>query len=548
MVEGIMADHAMQRAVHGLQGQVTPPPLSGEVEFPTLKPLSGEASFPGLEQIGQRGVAEAFPVPDTAFGTGFNPNVTKPVANLGTPAVTPMVGGDGQITSANELSSFMAGLNQQAGLPRTQMPATEMASPESVAGLSITGTPLTQGAITSPQLPQAPQPQVPNITTPAPAAGQLSGMITRDSTGQQFGLNEGGNLRELNQTEGAALQGDLDRRRAAREAQVMQTFGQMTPEQLAEQRQIGAQAQFARLSPAEQANVQAGRPPNVSEAQVGQAQAEAVARQADYEQRQVNNRIDSQMRQWERDNPRATEEATAMQRQQLIEQEKLVQKPDAPEGGLTEFQKETLARKDRDFAAKQGAAPAQTQFQKKVAEQMIPAMNEWNQGGNSRAKANIDKLSSVAQDLRDKNLDTRTLVDLLPAASDWARKLVNPSGSDAVDRIRGVAYQSLREILGAQFTEKEGKNLVDTYFNPAMDEDTNAERLEDFVSTLSESYNAKNSMFDYLSKNESMVGYDAQNAEEIVRQALGGGGGASGSPIKGDVNISSEVDSRLSNY
>ena len=379
--------------------QVTPPPLSGEVEFPTLKPLSGEASFPGLNQIGQQGVAEAFPVPDTAFGTGFNPNVTKPVANLGTPAVTPMVGGDGQITSANELSSFMAGLNQQAGLPRTQMPATEMASPESVAGLSITGTPLTQGAITSPQLPQAPQPQVPNITTPAPAAGQLSGMITRDSTGQQFGLNEGGNLRELNPTEGAALQGDLDRRRAAREAQVMQTFGQMTPEQLTEQRQIGAQAQFARLSPAEQANVQAGRPPNVSEAQVGQAQTEAVARQADYEQRQVNNRIDSQMRQWERDNPRATEEATAMHRKQLIEQEGLVQKPDAPDFA------DKMAERRQAFAEKKHADTMRSKAEKTQAQvDEIVARTKSKYGEGSGKTVSSSEMKNTMKLMEDANI------------------------------------------------------------------------------------------------------------------------------------------------
>jgi len=144
-------------------------PQMGEAQFPTLdaigqqtaaevnarpQPLS-PAQFPTLNQLGQEGLAEAFPTPDTAFGTEFNPNVTKPVANMGTPMegasqfnVPDPAQGNGQITGAGSLSNFMAGLNEQAGLPRTQMPAAQMATPESVAGLSIAGEPMTPETIT----------------------------------------------------------------------------------------------------------------------------------------------------------------------------------------------------------------------------------------------------------------------------------------------------------------------------------------------------------------------------------------------------------------
>jgi hypothetical protein len=110
----------------------TPPPLSA-AQFPTLNqigqqtamevnrpPLSGVAEIPNLNTF------------DSLADEPFSPNVTNPVANLGTPAVTPMVGGDGQITSANEPSSFMAGLNQKAGLPSLDMTADQTTTPAPV--------------------------------------------------------------------------------------------------------------------------------------------------------------------------------------------------------------------------------------------------------------------------------------------------------------------------------------------------------------------------------------------------------------------------------
>jgi hypothetical protein len=191
---GQMAREIMQNQAQQMTPQM--PRLNPEtVEFPTLDaiaqqtarevgvtppPLSGEVEFPGLNQIGR----ETEMLVNAQQATQpIDPNSLEAIRAAGQARMdysqAQMPTQDGRITSAAGLSDFMAGLNEQAGLPRTQAP--QMATPESVAGLSITGTPLTQGAITEPNLtfaqPQAPQPQVPNIATPAPAQGQLRGMI-----------------------------------------------------------------------------------------------------------------------------------------------------------------------------------------------------------------------------------------------------------------------------------------------------------------------------------------------------------------------------------
>ena len=84
-----------------------------------------------------------------------------------------------------------------------------------------------------------------------------------------------------------------------------------------------------------------------SEYQIGQAQQEAVARQAGYEQRQINNRIDSDVKQFERDNPRATPEEIALHRQQLFQQESLVDKEKREGNGLTFDQQLALSKEQR---------------------------------------------------------------------------------------------------------------------------------------------------------------------------------------------------------
>ena len=172
-------------------------------------------------------------------------------------------------------------------------------------------------------------------TTEAPSGGT----ITR---GGEVFTTQGFGEQTSNATGMAPTGQSNDANVAARqgfEAQNAQRIAGMTPEALAAENALNNAAVNQRQIQGEEAQG-LFRP---SQGQIGQAQGEAVARQADYEQRQVSHRIDSEMRQFERDNHRASPEELALHRQQLIKQESLVEKP---EGRTFE---QGLATRKQDF-------------------------------------------------------------------------------------------------------------------------------------------------------------------------------------------------------
>jgi len=83
---------------------------------------------------------------------------------------------------------------------------------------------------------------------------------------------------------------------------------------------------------------------------------------------------------------------------------------------------------------------------------------------------------------------------------------------DVRDRIRGIAYQSLRDTLGAQFTEREGQRLVSTYFNPRLTASQNIKRLIDFVDRLEQVKDARIGAFTYFKEKGTIKGYDPKFA------------------------------------
>lgn len=83
-------------------------------------------------------------------------------------------------------------------------------------------------------------------------------------------------------------------------------------------------------------------------------------------------------------------------------------------------------------------------------------------------------------------------------------------------RMKSVAVQqeiektiqsSLRETLGAQFTEKEGENLMKRSFDPRLSEKENAKRVSTIIGELEMMARAKNEAANYYQKNGTMVGY-----------------------------------------
>lgn len=172
---------------------------------------------------------------------------------------------------------------------------------------------------------------------------------------------------------------------------------------------------------------------------------------------------------------------------------------------LTEAKTETEKAKAAALTAKAtvGAGPAKpTEAQKAVDRAFGKDYAAYIAGGGySRTITQLDTLKNANSRLQSgkENLSG----PILSMAPERARMK-----SIAVQQeIEKTIQSSLRETLGAQFTEKEGENLMKRSFDPRLNEKENAKRVGAIIRELEMMAKAKKDAADYYQKNGSLVGY-----------------------------------------
>ena len=95
---------------------------------------------------------------------------------------------------------------------------------------------------------------------------------------------------------------------------------------------------------------------------------------------------------------------------------------------------------------------------------------------------------------------------LIGAQPDFLRALTNPDAQDAIDRVGSVVQRSLREILGGQFAQKEGEQLVRRAYNPSLPPEQNAARLRALFTVLDQTAQNKLDMATYYQDNNYSLG------------------------------------------
>lgn len=127
-------------------------------------------------------------------------------------------------------------------------------------------------------------------------------------------------------------------------------------------------------------------------------------------------------------------------------------------------------------------------------------------GGAADFDKNLEQLRGVQKELTrpgGANL-TGPVLGRMP---DAVTSFTNPGAVDARQRVEEVVQRNLRIILGAQFTQKEGENLIARAYNPALDEATNAKRLARLISSMENMKKAKMKAMDYFERHGTMKGF-----------------------------------------
>ena len=169
-----------------------------------------------------------------------------------------------------------------------------------------------------------------------------------------------------------------------------------------------------------------------------------------------------------------------------------------------------LLKKAESEGQREGSAPGGIDLsptEKVIDEAFGKIAAEYVLNGAPQIKANLLNLSEKIAILEsgDMNVSGKA-IGLMP---DAVKGILQPEAASFIGDIRDIVFQSLREKLGAQFTENEGNRLVAAAFNSYLPEEMNIARLQRLYTTIEEAARSKQDAIDYFDANSTLQGYKA---------------------------------------
>lgn len=179
-------------------------------------------------------------------------------------------------------------------------------------------------------------------------------------------------------------------------------------------------------------------------------------------------------------------------------------RPAAPSGyrfGADGQSLEPIPGGPADKPQKPSLSPAQVAVDKAFAKDYVAFV----QNGAADARKALDELGDAKAALEGSDAITGPVVGAVP---DFLAARVGLSGAISTrEDVEQTVQRSLRAILGAQFTEKEGERLIRRAFNPSLDESVNARRVGNLLTQLERAYKAKVEAARYYEENGTLAGF-----------------------------------------
>jgi len=175
------------------------------------------------------------------------------------------------------------------------------------------------------------------------------------------------------------------------------------------------------------------------------------------------------------------------------------------------------------FAPRTEGAAELTVGQEKMLEETAKDLSPWGTGGKQQAEANLATYDDLIVGLTSGDITTRGFADLTPQAlgiDDTIRQIFNPTGQNAVDNVRRVIFQGLKDTLGAQFTQKEAERLVAASYNPALPEEMNIKRLQDARDVLADVIAAKDDLYNHIATGGTMGNHKGVSPAAVLRSGI----------------------------
>lgn len=190
------------------------------------------------------------------------------------------------------------------------------------------------------------------------------------------------------------------------------------------------------------------------------------------------------------------------------------------------FKKRELDIKEK-AAGKKTEQYKPTEFEKKLDQEGAKTVSDWStnrpiiQGDIEKLKEVERQLEAAAKSGSKSNL-SGSIKGRLPF-----QDVFNEAGNEVQNTIASVTQKNLREILGGQFAQKEGEDILKRGYDPKVEEGMNLERVRMLRKAMEQSAAEKDRMSQYANQNKSLRGYEAVQAapsqvappygEEVVR-------------------------------
>ena len=188
-------------------------------------------------------------------------------------------------------------------------------------------------------------------------------------------------------------------------------------------------------------------------------------------------------------------------------------------GAKLGIDKQTLALAADKFALEIYKASKEEDGKSTVAQEAVDraTAKEYSEWAGGQPQANLNKsmaqLDEVIGNLSSGDNLTGFGQNITP---EFAKGVFTPRSKATRDAVWEIVQRNLREILGAQFTQKEGEMLMARAFDEALSEEENIKRVKRLRDQIKQAAGAKEQQMRYYEENGSLKGYSGPSPKDLL--------------------------------
>ena len=149
-------------------------------------------------------------------------------------------------------------------------------------------------------------------------------------------------------------------------------------------------------------------------------------------------------------------------------------------------------------------------FQQEFDKKIVPDLVEFATSGRATVRTQLKNLDDVKNIVENSQTPLSGPSVGIINSINGALSYANPQAEIVKNRVQGIAQTQIRQVAGAQYTEKEGTDYMNRAWNPALPIEENMRRVELMSQQMREASQEKERMLKYAEKNGTLKGYQPQ--------------------------------------